>query len=148
MMPTTPALDLTQAAMRERMGSARMRSKPMSTVPLEFETGAVVLPTPALSPQVTLESALQVAQKLSLPVMGAEAELAFAGALMGFGPSNEEYLDSLAVIVNKVLRGANPADVPVQQPTKFELAMNLKVAKALGVNVPNSVLMRADGVVQ
>lgn len=94
MMPATPALDLTQAAMRERVESARMRSKPVSTIPFGFETGAVVQPTPALSPQVTLESALQVAQKLSLHVMGAEAEMAFAGALMGFSAASSLATDS------------------------------------------------------
>lgn len=94
------------------------------------------------------EAILQAAQRLSLPVMSASAGWVGAGVLMGFGPSEEEYQRTLASIVDKVLRGTNPAELPFQQPTRFELAVDLKVAKALGVNVPQSVLIRADEVLR
>ena len=95
MMTTTPALDLTQAAMRERVESARMRSKPMSTVPFGFETGAVVLPTPALSPQVTLESALQGRTEVIASRHGRGRRDGVCRRADGFGPSNEKYLEAL-----------------------------------------------------
>ena len=109
---------------------------------------ALSVPTEPLFSGANFQKIVQVAQQLSLPVMGGEAELIFGGALVGFGPSLEEYLETLASIISKVLRGANPADIPVQQPTRFELGINLKVARALGVSVPRSVLARAEGVIQ
>ena len=67
---------------------------------------------------------------------------------MSYGPSEDELNRQLAVIVDKVLKGAKPGDLPVQQPTKFELGINLKTAKMLGLTIPQSVLLRADVVIQ
>jgi len=93
-----------------------------------------------------LKAILQAAQRLTIPVVGASASFVGTGALVGFGPSEAEYPRSLASIVDKVLGGANPADVPIQQPTEFELVIDLKAAKALGVVIPQSILIRADKV--
>jgi putative ABC transport system substrate-binding protein len=71
-----------------------------------------------------------------------------AGGLMSYGPSVRDLYYYSAVLVDKILRGAKPAELPVEQPTKFELIINMKTAKALGVTIPQSVLLRADEVIQ
>jgi ABC-type uncharacterized transport system substrate-binding protein len=83
-----------------------------------------------------------------LPTMHGSRDFVDAGGLVSYGPELHAHFKRLAAYVDKVLKGAKPADLPVEQPTKFELVINLKTAKALGLTIPQSVLLRADQVIQ
>lgn len=85
-----------------------------------------------------------LATETRLPLISPFRELAEAGCLMSYGPNVPDMFRQAARYVDKILKGAKPADLPVEQPTKFELLINLKTAKALGVSVPQSILLRAD----
>jgi len=89
-----------------------------------------------------------LALKHRLPTMFAFREYAEAGGLMAYGPNYTELFQRAAGYVDKILRGAKPADLPVEQPTKFELVINMKTAKALGLTIPPSVLARVDEVIE
>ena len=82
-----------------------------------------------------------------VPTLSDVSRFADEGGLMTYGPNGREYLRQLAMYVDKILKGARPADLPVQQPTKFELVINAKTAKALGLTIPPSLLLQADRVI-
>ncbi|PYN83284.1 MAG: hypothetical protein DMD96_02910 [Candidatus Rokuibacteriota bacterium] len=90
----------------------------------------------------------QLALNNRLPTSFAHREHVDAGGLMSYGPNFDDMWRLAAVYVAKILKGAKPADLPVEQPTKFELVINLKTAKALGLTIPQSLLGRADQVIQ
>ncbi len=89
-----------------------------------------------------------LAAKSRLPAVYASREVAEAGGLMSYGPSTSEMFRRAAAYVGNILRGAKPADLPMEQPTKFELVINLKTAKALGLMIPQSLLVRANQVIR
>src|SRR5262252_2570681 len=105
---------------------------------------------------ITLNSAIlgsqraqivELAVQTRLPVMYHQSDFVEAGGLMFYGVNVPELSRRAAGYVDKILKGAKPADLPVEQPTKFELVINLKWAKALGLTIPQSVLVRADKVI-
>jgi putative ABC transport system substrate-binding protein len=83
-----------------------------------------------------------------LPLAGGWGAWARAGGLMSFGPNPDEIAARAVDYVDKILRGAKPADLPIQQPTKFELIINAKAAKTIGIEVPPVMLARADQVIE
>jgi putative ABC transport system substrate-binding protein len=90
----------------------------------------------------------QIAVKHRLPTSAWAREFTEAGSLMSYGASNPDVARRAAYFVDKILKGAKPADLPVEQPTKFELVINMKTAKALGLTIPPSLLGRADHIIQ
>ena len=91
---------------------------------------------------------VSLAAKTRLPAIYEHQGFVEAGGLMSYGPSHPDTFRRLAGYVDRILKGAKPADLPVEQPTKLELAVNLKTAKTLGLTIPQSLLLRVDQVVQ
>ena len=117
-----------QAATRGQAGALLVLDDPL---PFSYRTQIVAL-----------------ASKSRLPAMYGLTGFAEAGGLMSYGANNVDMFRRAAVYVDKILKGAKPADLPVEQPTRFELVVNLKTAKTLGLAIPQSVLIRADQVIQ
>jgi ABC-type uncharacterized transport system substrate-binding protein len=96
---------------------------------------------------VNVRTIADLAMKRRLPAAGSK-EFAEAGGTIGYGVAFSDNYRRAASFVDKILKGAKPADLPVEQPTKFELVINLKTAKALGLTIPQSLLVRADEIIQ
>jgi putative ABC transport system substrate-binding protein len=108
---------------------------------------AVVVPDDAVFTAHRTQIA-ELALKNRLPFICSTREFVSAGGLMSYGPDTTDLYRRAADYVDKILRGTKPADLPVQQPIKFELVINLKTAKALGIEVPPTLLARADEVIE
>jgi putative ABC transport system substrate-binding protein len=91
---------------------------------------------------------VDLAAKSQLPAMHWGSRWVDAGGLMSYGPSYPDLWRRAATYVDKILKGARPSELPIEQPTKFELVVNLKTAKALGLTIPPSLLLRADRVLE
>jgi putative ABC transport system substrate-binding protein len=143
----------TQAA-AQRLGLQLLALEVRETADLKgaFETavkegaGALILTAPIASIHRNLIKEL-IAQ-YRLPVIHDAKEWMENGGLMAYGASNSDLFRRAATYVDKILKGAKPGDLPIEQPTKFELVINLKTAKALGLTIPQSLLLRADQVIE
>jgi len=91
---------------------------------------------------------VRLAARYRLPTMYSSAAFTEAGGLIAYGPSPEEQWQIVAGAIDKILKGARPAELPVRQPTKFELDVNLRVAQEIGLKIPQSILLRADRVIK
>jgi putative ABC transport system substrate-binding protein len=109
--------------------------------------GGLICPSDAFT-VLHRQAIVALAARYRLPAIYAYREPVEAGGLMAYGPSFPERFRQAATFVDKILRGARPAELPVEQPTRFELVLNLKTAKALGLAIPPSLLVRADQVIQ
>ena len=109
---------------------------------------ALIVPGPNPVLLANRSRIVSFAQRHRLPSMYSQREYVDAGGLMSYGPSTADMWRRAATYVDKILKGAKPADLPVEQPTKFELVINLKTAKALGITFPRSVLNLADEAIQ
>jgi putative ABC transport system substrate-binding protein len=112
-----------------------------------WRPGALVM----LADRVFLHSRARIVEfteRSHLPAVYAYSELVEAGGLMSFGPSYPGMHRRAAYYVDRILKGTRPADLPMEQPSKFELIVNLKTARSLGLTVPETVLLRADQVLE
>lgn len=111
---------------------------------------AEALVVPAVNPVAYMHRGqiVRFAERNRLPSMYGTKDFADAGGLMAFGPNAAEQWRRAAVYVDRILKGARPGDLPVEQPTQFELVINLKTARTLGLTIPQSLLRRADHVIQ
>ncbi len=114
---------------------------------LQRRPAAIVMITDTLT-QTYREILAEFAVKNHVPAIMAQREFAEVGGLMSYGPKTSDLFRRAAGQVDKILKGAKPGDLPVEQPTKFELVINLKTAKALGLTIPQSLLARADQIIE
>jgi putative ABC transport system substrate-binding protein len=156
---TDPSSRLTQQALAPLAASLGMTFVYAEGAnPAEFEVAAARLfaeRVDAISPVGTAiligslrERLIELANQRRVPVIAGSAFYTDAGALISYGPSPADVLRRSALLVDKILRGAKPADLPVEQPTVFELIVNLKAAKALAITIPQAILLRADKVIE
>jgi len=108
--------------------------------------GVLVLSDPVFGSQLPRLAKLAAAQRL--PAIYLRSEFAEAGGLLAYGPSFADNYRRAATYVDKILKGTKPADLPVEQPTKFDLAVNLKTARTFGLTLPQALLGRADQIIQ
>ncbi len=117
-----------------------------STIAAERTDAVMVFPSPMLFTE--RRRIVDLAGKLRLPLISMGKEFVELGALMSYGADITDFIRRGATYVDKILKGAKPADLPVEQPTKFELFINLKTAKELGIEIPATLLARADEVIE
>ena len=108
--------------------------------------GVLVLASPFFSSHG--QQIADLAAKTRLPAIYEHRGFVEVGGLMSYGPDHRDIFDLVARYVDRILRGAKPGDLPVEQPTKFELVINLKTAKTLGLTIAQSLLLRADQVIE
>jgi putative ABC transport system substrate-binding protein len=118
----------------------------LSTMVKERADAFIVMPSPMLFGEH--QRIVELAANSRLPGMYQAREFVDDGGLMSYGANLDDLFRRTATYVDKILKGAKPADLPVERPTKFELVVNMETAKALGLTIPQSVLLRADEVVR
>jgi putative tryptophan/tyrosine transport system substrate-binding protein len=156
--PNNPAVTLLLRETEGAIGTLGLRHEVVeASAAEEFESafarlsalgvkGVVLLADPSI-----IENEIRIAeaaQKIRLPTVFQRRENVEAGGLLSYGPHLTGQFRQAAIYVDLILKGARPADLPVEQPTKFELVINLKTAKALGLTVPPILLVRADEVIE
>jgi len=111
----------------------------------DARVGGIVV---ALAVQPHWDHILRLARQRGLPTISGPREFVEAGGLVAYGADYIDLYRRSATYVDKIMKGANPADLPIEQPTKFDLVINLKTAKALDLTIPPSLLARADQVIE
>jgi putative ABC transport system substrate-binding protein len=156
--PTNSSLALVLSEMQVAARKLRLELSVVNAkAPAEFErafaeivrdrpAGLVIFADPLFTVEAGQLTAL--AARHRLPTMGGMSAVPDAGGLMSYGANRLDMVRRAAVLVDKILKGAKPSDLPVEQPTKFELVINLKTVKALGIKIPQSVLVQATRVIE
>jgi ABC-type uncharacterized transport system substrate-binding protein len=144
-------LDLSAQALRVHLQLVEARDpndfdRAFSAIRKERASALIVLPSPMFYGEH--KRIVELATKNRLPASYAFREATQAGGLLSYGASLPDLFRRAATQVDKILKGARPADIPVEQPSKFELLINLKTAKTLGLTIPPSLLLRADEVIR
>jgi putative ABC transport system substrate-binding protein len=158
LLPSAPLRQASEREMREVAASTGVELLPFDPAgpedyPAVFDAmraagaqAVVVMAHPAFNRDAALLARL--ALEAGLPTVCEWAEMARSGCLLGYGPSRSELRHRTAHLVAQIFRGAPPGDLPIEQPTHYEFAINLKTAKALGLTIPQSILGRADEVIE
>jgi putative ABC transport system substrate-binding protein len=118
----------------------------MTSLGRERDSGLVVMPD--IFPIVHRATIISLAARNGVPAVYGQSFYARDGGLLSYGPDMVDIFRQSASYVDRILRGASPSELPVQLPVKFEMALNVKTAKALGLTVPQSILLRADEVIE
>ena len=117
-----------------------------STIAAEHTDAIMVFPSPMLFAE--RGRIVDLASKLRVPLIATNMQSAKLGGLLSYGPDISDFNRRAATYVDRILKGTSPADLPVEQPTKYELVINLKTAKALGIDIPAPLLARANEVIE
>jgi putative tryptophan/tyrosine transport system substrate-binding protein len=118
----------------------------MAGIARKPNTGLIVLPSTFA--ELRRRLIVDLAARYRLPAIYAEREFVEAGGLMRYGFNDSEFFRQAAIYVDRILRGVRPADLPIQQPTRFELVINLTAARALGIELPMDLMLRADEMIE
>ena len=156
--PTNPSNALSLGETKVAAAALRVTLQPLEVRgPDDFETAFSAIKRERASALMVLRNPVTIthrtrimdfAAKSRLPAMYSDSEFTDAGGLMSYGSNRLDLYRRAATYVDKILKGAKPADLPVEQPTKFELVINLKTAKQIGLAIPPNVLARADKVIK
>ena len=151
------ALNVRDTEVAARSLGIALQSVAVRPDPRDYDAAFVAIKRDGAGAVIVVQSSAFFAgyQRLSdlalthrLPSVGGSKEYPEAGGLMSYGADYPDLFQRAAVFVDKILKGAKPADLPIEQPTKYELVINLKTAKALGLKIPRSLLLRADQVIE
>jgi putative ABC transport system substrate-binding protein len=142
----TAARSLGMSIVVEHIGGPGDFDRAIGAIAQSGAKSIVVLPDPMFL--ANREQLVELIRQSRLPAIYMETGFVAAGGLISYGPNFTELFRRAAAYVDKILKGAKPGDLPVEQPTKFELVINLKTANAIGVTVPTSILLRASEVIE
>ena len=142
----TAAHSLGMSVVVEHAGNPSQFDRAFSAIARSGAKAVVVLPDPMFLAR--RQQLIELTNRSRLPAIYMETGFVAAGGLISYGPNLAELFSRAAAYVDKILKGAKPGDLPVEQPTKFELFVNLRTAQALGLTVPTSILLRADEVIE
>ena len=156
--PANPAspLDLKeieQAAVRLRVRVTRIELRQAADIASAFKRGAALGVNAYMSTQTPLiraqtRSIADSALQFKIPGITSNFKGVEVGGLLSYGPNSDDNFRRAAGYVDKIFKGAKPGDLPIEQPTKFELALNMKTAKAMGLKIPPSIMLRAGRVIE